>query len=125
MNKVILQGNVGKEPELRVAASGTSVLKMTVATNDRRKNKEGEYEDNTQWHNVTAFGKTAEFLSRNVAKGTPVLVEGKIEYSKVEKDGETKYFTNILAERVDVFGKREKSGTADAPTSGGDDEVPF
>jgi single-strand DNA-binding protein len=124
MNKVILQGNVGKEPELRIAASGTAVLKMTVATNDRRKNKEGEYEDNTQWHNVTAFGKTAEFLSKNATKGTPVLIEGKIEYSKVEKDGETKYFTNVLADRVDVFGKREKSAAGSTPTDDSD-EIPF
>lgn len=125
MNKVILQGSVGADPELRYAASGSAILNIRLATNERFK-KGDVWQETTSWHRVVVFGKQAENLSKLVVKGSPIMLEGKLNYGSYEKDGVKHYTTDVVAHDVRVFGKREKSagGESSAPV-GGDDEIPF
>ena len=125
MNKVILQGSVGADPELRYAASGSAILNIRLATNERFK-KGDEWQETTSWHRVVVFGKQAENLSKIVTKGSPIMLEGKLNYGSYEKDGVKHYTTDVVANDVRVFGKREKSaGGETSQPSGGDDEIPF
>lgn len=127
MNKVILQGSVGSDPELRYAASGSAILNIRLATNERFK-KGDEWQETTSWHRVVVFGKQAENLSKIVVKGSPVMIEGKLNYGSYEKDGVKHYTTDVVANDVRVFGKREKSaGAVDGGSSHNpaDDEIPF
>lgn len=124
MNKVILQGNVGADPELRYGATGGAILNIRLATTERFK-KNDEWQESTSWHRVVVFGKQAENLSKIVTKGSPVMIEGKLNYGSYEKDGIKHYTTDVVANDVRVFGKREKNATGDAPAAGGDDDAPF
>ena len=103
LNKVLLVGNLGRDPEIRYTASQMAIANLSVATTERRK-KGDSWEDETQWHRVVAFGKTAEFLSEYATKGSTVVVEGRITYGSYEKDGEKRYTTEIVAEKVGLGG---------------------
>lgn len=96
MNKAIILGNIGKDLEPKVLPSGVAVLNFSVATNRTYKNKDGEKVKETEWHNVVAFGKTAEIISQYFSKGKQILVEGRIQTKSWEQDGVTKYKTEIL-----------------------------
>jgi single-strand DNA-binding protein len=125
MNKVILQGNVGADPELRYSQAGSAILNIRLATTERFK-KNDEWQETTSWHRVVVFGKQAENLSKIVTKGSPVMIEGKLNYGSYEKDGVKHYTTDVVANDVRVFGKREKSGgSADGDAPVNVDEVPF
>ncbi len=107
LNRVIVMGNLGQNPELKETKTGTKVVNLSVATNERY----GE-EEHTEWHRIVVFGKTAENCARFLAKGRQVLVEGKLRTRKWEKDGTDHYSTEILADRVTFVGgasKEEKS----------------
>lgn len=111
MNKVILSGRLGADPDMR----GT-VLKLRLATNERRKDKDGNWGDHTEWHSVVVFGKRAEALHRLLSKGMRVLVEGKLRTSSWEKDGQKQYKTEVAADEVELFdGKRD--GAPRMPTA--------
>ena len=113
MNKVILSGRLGADPDMR-----GSVLKLRLATNERRKNADGNWSDHTEWHSVVVFGKRAEALSRLLAKGSRVLVEGKLRTSSWEKDGQKQYKTEVIADDVELLdGKRDAAPRRAAPTS--------
>lgn len=104
MNLVVLQGNLGKDPELRYAQSGNPVVGMSVATTEKRKDAQGNYTDDTQWHRVTAFGKTAENCAQYLKKGSKVLIEGMIKYGQYQDaQGQTRYTTDIVARRVNFL----------------------
>lgn len=106
MNKVILSGRLGADPDLR----GT-VLKLRLATSERRKDSEGNWSDHTEWHSIVIFGKRAEALSRLLAKGSRVLVEGKLRTSSWEKDGQKQYKTEVAADDLELLdGKRDSGG---------------
>lgn len=119
MNKAILMGNLGGDPELRYSASGTAILKFRLATSGRRKVRD-EWQDVTEWHNVVVWQKRAEALSRILSKGDRILVEGDIRTSSYEKDGERRYRTEIHAREVELCGggRRERG---EAPSGGGRD----
>jgi single-strand DNA-binding protein len=103
VNKVILSGRLGADPDMR-----GSVLKLRLATNERRKDKDGNWGDHTEWHSVVVFGKRAEALHRLLSKGMRVLVEGKLRTSSWEKDGQKQYKTEVAADEVELFdGKRD------------------
>lgn len=105
MNCVILMGNVGKDPEFKVVGqNGNPMAKFSLATTKTWKNKDGEKQEKTQWHNITVWGKRAETIQKYVKKGSKLLVRGEIEYREYEKDGQKKYFTEILAEDFDFAG---------------------
>jgi single-strand DNA-binding protein len=102
VNKVILLGNVGKDPDSKQTGGGTNVVSFSIATSDRTKSRNGEYEDRTEWHNCKAFGKTADVISQYVHKGTKIYVEGKIQTNSWEdkNTGERRYKTEIIVNDV-------------------------
>lgn len=121
VNRVILIGNVGQEPEVRNTASGAAVAKFSVATNERWKDKSGELQERTEWHNIECWNKLAEVVQKYVTKGMQVYVEGSI-HSETYDDaqGNRKYFTKVKAQSIQFLGKR---GAEKEP--GDDDEMGF
>lgn len=119
VNKVILMGNLGRDPEVRYMPSGDPIANITIATSSRFKNKAGEMQEETEWHRVTFFGRLAEIASQYLKKGRPVYVEGRIKTRKyTDKDGIEKYATDIIASEMQLLGGREGMGEP----SGGDDD---
>ena len=111
VNKVILLGNLGRDPEVRYMPSGDPIANVTIATSSRYKNKAGEMVDETEWHRVTFFGRLAEIASQYLKKGNPVYVEGRIKTRKyTDKDGIEKYATDIIASEMQLLGGREGRG---------------
>ncbi len=119
VNKVILVGNLGKDPEVRYLPSGDPVANITVATSSRYKSKTGEMVEETEWHRVTFFGRLAEIASQYLKKGRPVYVEGRIKTNKyTDKNGVERYSTDVIASEMQLLGSREGSGE---PNHGDDD----
>lgn len=119
VNKVILMGNLGRDPEVRYLPSGDPVANITIATSSRYKGKTGEMVEETEWHRVTFFGRLAEIASQYLKKGRPVYVEGRIKTRKyTDKDGVEKFATDIIASEMQLLGGREGMGEP----SHGDDE---
>lgn len=112
VNKVILVGNCGRDPEIRYLPSGQAVANISVATSSRRKDKNsGEMIEDTQWHRVTFFDRLAEIVGEYVKKGRPIYVEGRLSYRKyTDKDGIEKQATDIIATELQLLGGREGMG---------------
>jgi single-strand DNA-binding protein len=111
VNKVILIGNLGKDPETRYLPSGDAVTNISVATTDTWKDKSGEKQEHTEWHRVAFFGKVAEIAGEYLKKGSPVYVEGRIRTRKwQDKEGNDKYSTEIVADRMQLLGGRGGGG---------------
>jgi len=105
VNKVILIGNLGKDPELKHTSSGTAVATMTIATNERFKDKSGEWQDRTEWHNVVLWQRLAEIASEYLKKGRSVYVEGRLQTRSWEdKQGQKRYTTEIVASDLVLLG---------------------
>jgi single-strand DNA-binding protein len=124
VNKVILVGNLGRDPEVRYLPSGDPVANVTIATSSRYKSKTGEMVEETEWHRVTFFGRLAEIVSQYLKKGRSVYVEGRIKTRKyTDKDGQEKYATDIIANELQMLGTREGMGEpGGAGGGGGEDE---
>jgi single-strand DNA-binding protein len=107
VNKVFLLGNVGKDPEIRATAGGMTVASFTLATADRRKDAQGNWQDSTEWHNLVAFQRTAEIVRDYVKKGTQLFIEGKIQSRSWDdkETGQKKYKTEILVNELSLLGK--------------------
>jgi len=113
VNKVILIGNLGADPETRYLPSGDAVTNIRIATTENWKDKGGEKQEHTEWPRIAFFGKTAEIAGEYLKKGSPVYVEGRIRTRKwQDKDGQDRYSTEIVADRMQLLGGR--SGGADA-----------
>ncbi len=132
LNKVILIGNLGADPETRHSAGGSQVTNIRVATNESWKDKSGEKQEKTEWHRVTFFGRLAEIASEYLRKGSTVYVEGRIETSTYEKDGEKRYSTAIVAKEMQMLGgkssgdpERSQSVQEASPPKPFDDDIPF
>jgi single-strand DNA-binding protein len=112
VNKVILVGNLGKDPEVKYTPSGTPVAKFSLATNERYKDKAGEWQDRTEWHNIVAWQRLAEIVGEYVKKGSKVYIEGRIQTSSWEdkQSGEKKYRTEIIAQDLVLLGGRGEGG---------------
>ncbi len=111
VNKVILVGHLGKDPEVSYLPSGQAMAKFSLATNRRSKDKNGEWKDETDWHNIVVWGKTAEFCSQYITKGRLVYVEGRIQNRTWEdKDGNKRYATDIVGNDVIALGGRGEGG---------------
>lgn len=107
VNKVILVGNVGKDPETRYMANGDAVTNITVATSESWKDKSGEKQEKTEWHRVTFYRKTAEIAGKYLAKGSSVYIEGRLETRKwTDNSGTEKYSTEIVASEMKMLGKK-------------------
>jgi single-strand DNA-binding protein len=116
MNKVILIGNTGKAPEMKKTTKGTSVATVSLATTKKYKDADGNTIDDTQWHNLTFYGKLAEIVEKYVGKGHQLAVEGEIKNSSYEKDGEKKYYSEVVVDKMEMLG-RPKSSDSDAGSS--------
>jgi len=146
VNKVILLGNVGKDPEIKMLPNGFPVANLTLATSDRTKDKAGEWQDRTEWHNLVAFQRTAEIIRDYVKKGNKLYVEGRIQTRSWDDQasGQKKYRTEIIVNDVVLLtgrevdaggGSRANTGSFDqrAPVHHGefagteitDDDIPF
>ena len=121
VNKVILVGNLGRDPEVRYLPSGDPVANVTIATSSRYKGKDGNMVEETEWHRVTFFGKLADIVGQYLKKGRSVYVEGRIKTRKyTDKDGVEKYATDIIANEMQMLGSRE--GMGDPGGNDGDGE---
>jgi len=123
VNKVILVGNLGKDPEIRYSASGDAIANFSVATTSKWRDKaSNEMREEVEWHRLTAFGKLAEIVELYLKKGSQVYIEGKLKTSKyTDKDGIEKYSTNIIADNMQMLGSR---GESDQPSSAGPQSRP-
>lgn len=119
LNKVLLIGNVGKDPEIKTFASGNKVASITLATSERYKDRNGEQKEETEWHSVQAFGKLADVVERFVHKGSLLYLDGKIRTRSYEADGRTMYRTEILADHIQMLDRRENR-----PALGPDEDLP-
>lgn len=119
VNKVILIGNLGKDPEVKFTPSGTPVAKFSLATNERYKDKSGEWQDRTEWHNIVAWQRLAEIVGEYVTKGSKLYVEGKLQTTSWEdkQSGEKKYRTEIVAQDLVLLDARGE-GASDNGGSG-------
>lgn len=118
LNKAFVIGNLTRDPELKSLPSGVQVASMSVATNRVWKDKDGNRQEDTEYHNVVVFGRQAETSAQYLKKGASVLVEGRLQTRSWEADGQKKYRTEIVADRVQ-FGSRMSDGGG-SPASGGD-----
>ncbi len=148
VNKVILIGNLGQDPETRFLPSGDAVTNISIATSEKWKDKSGEQKEHTEWHRIAFFGKLAEIVGEYCKKGNPIYVEGRIRTKKwQDKEGNDKHSTEIVADRMQLLGSkreehsegqpRERTATESKRTpqptgnkSGGafdqmDDDIPF
>ena len=145
VNKVILIGNLGADPETRYLPSGDAVTNIRIATTETWKDKSGEKQEHTEWHRVAFFGRLAEIAGEYLKKGSPVYVEGRLQTRKwQDKDGQERYTTEIRADRMQLLGGRGASaepmarepsaaaqeGAKAQPRKGGafdemDDDIPF
>ena len=111
VNKVILVGNLGRDPETRYTTGGDAVTNIRVATTDTWKDKNGEKQERTEWHTVVFFGRQAEIAGEYLKKGRQVYIEGRLQTRKwQDKDGQDRYTTEIVADRMQMLGSREGGG---------------
>jgi single-strand DNA-binding protein len=138
INKVILIGNLGRDPETRYLPDGGAVTNVSVATTDVWKDKSGEKQERTEWHRVAFFGRLAEIAGEYLKKGSPVYIEGRLQTRKwQDKDGHEKYTTEIRADRITLLGgggggggmaggaRPQRNAGAGAASGGGGDHEPM
>ncbi len=140
LNKAMIIGRLGQDPDVRYTQSNTAVANMSIATSERYKDKSGEWKETTEWHRVVAWGRTAEVCQEYLTKGSQVYIEGPIQTNKWEdKDGQTRYTTEIKALKMTMLGGKGNNGNANSgksqPASGNvdlnenlddvDDDLPF
>lgn len=138
LNRVMLLGNLGADPEFRVGASGKGVLKLRLATTESYVDANNARQEKTEWHSVTVFGRRGEALSKFLQKGSSIFIEGRLSTSSYEKNGERRFRTEVIATNVILAGRRpsgpagaetgsaQPSNIDEAPASfGADDEIPF
>lgn len=145
LNKVMLIGNLGKDPEVRYTTSGQAVASFNLATSEKFKNKSGDWEERTEWHRVTLWGKLAEIAGEYLAKGKTVYIEGRLQTRKwTDRDGNDKYTTEIVGDKMQMLGGKGDGGSSSGggtrrPAAGGvadttvsydeppfqDDDIPF
>ena len=127
VNKVIIIGNLGRDPETRYMPDGGAITNISVATTDKWKDKNGEMQEKTEWHRVAFFGKLAEIAGEYLKKGSQVYVEGRLQTRKwQDKDGQDKYSTEIVANQMQMLGSRQGMGSgggraAEAGAGGGEE----
>jgi len=122
LNKVLLLGNLGADPELRVTPGGQAVLKLRLATTESYLDRSNTRQERTEWHRITIWGKRGEALAKILSKGDRLFVEGRIQTSSYEKNGEKRYSTDIIANNVILAGGGRRGGAErgeDAPRSYG------
>lgn len=122
INKVILVGNVGKQPEIRRTEGGAAVANFTMATSEKYKDKAGNIQEQTEWHNIVCWRSLAELVEKYVAKGSHLYIEGKIRTREWEKDGVKHYRTEIMADTIQMLGKKTDNSQTPQPAQSGNRE---
>ncbi len=142
LNKVMLIGNLGSDPEIRTTSSGTMVAKVSLATNRTFQDRSGQQQERTEWHRLTFFGRLAEIVEQYVKKGDRLYCEGRIEYSQTQDEsGNTRYWTDIVVTDMVMLGQgagapgdfggpardsaETSGGSGEPPISEPDDDLPF
>jgi single-strand DNA-binding protein len=133
VNRVILIGRLGGDPEMRYTADGTAVCKFSLATSRKYTGRDGQKQEKTEWHRVVVWRKLAEICGQYLGKGKQVMIEGRIEYGSYEKDGVKHYTTDIVADNMEMLGAagnqgQERDAGAPFPPEGGappEDDIPF
>lgn len=133
INRVVLSGNLTRDPELRTTASGVAVLSFSIAVNDKRKNSQtGEYEDHANFVDCTIFGNRASGLAPHLSKGSKVAVDGKLRWSQWERDGQKRSKLEVIVENIDICsGKKGDGAEPDVTIDPGvdvslyDEDIPF
>jgi single-strand DNA-binding protein len=136
VNKVILVGNLGRDPEVRFTANGKAVARFSVATSEVWNDTEGTRQERTEWHNVVVWGKQAESCGQYLQKGRQVYIEGSIRSRQYDdKDGNKKYITEVIAQRVQFLGggraggagaqPRDSAGAEPPPVPAEEEDIPF
>ncbi len=138
INKVIIVGTLGQDPDVRYAASGNAVTNVSVATNESWKDKQtGEKQERTEWHRIVMFGKLGEIAGQYLKKGSMAYFEGKLQTNKYEKNGQDHYSTQIVADTMQMLGGNPDGGSTRAappqpqpkaatpPADDGFDDIPF
>ncbi len=114
LNKVMLIGNLGADPEIKYSASGTPIASFNIATSDNRKNKDGEWEDRTEWHKVVMFGRQAEVCKDYLKKGSKIFVEGRLQTrSWDDQSGQKKYLTEVVGNNMVMLDPRGQVSSTD------------
>jgi len=140
LNKVMLIGNVGNEPEIRATSGGARVAKVSLATNRSWSDRNGQQQEKTEWHRLTFFGRLVDIVEQWVKKGDRLYVEGRVEYSQTEGDGGPKYWTDIVVNEMVMLGSTSGGSGGSGGGGGGggggerdpepslsepDDDLPF
>jgi len=145
LNKVMLIGNLGKDPEVRYTAGGTAVASFSIATTEKFKGKSGEWEEKTEWHNITLWARLAEIAGEYLSKGKTVYIEGRLQTRKwQDKEGKDRYTTEIVGEKMQMLSSKGEGGgggqrpaarpaqqdhsqgsSYEEPVFNPDDEIPF
>jgi single-strand DNA-binding protein len=125
VNKVIIVGNLGRDVEVRHTPGGATVAKFSVATNEVWKDKNGQRQEHTEWHNIVAWGKLAEFCGSYLSKGRQVYVEGTLRTRTYDDEkGNRRYFTEVRAQTIQLLGPKPTTGEPGAPGAPGGGEAP-
>jgi single-strand DNA-binding protein len=131
VNKAIIVGNLGKDPEVKFLTNGDAVCSFSIATTDSWKDKAGQKQEKTEWHNIVMYRKLAEIAGEYLKKGSPVYVEGALQTRKwTNKEGQERYTTEIVANSMQMLGgktlQQEQNNTRSVPAvEGADEDVPF
>jgi single-strand DNA-binding protein len=134
LNKIMLIGNVGNDPEISSTANGNQNAKFSLATSRTWKDNSGQQQEKTEWHRCTAWGKLAEIIGMYVKKGKQIYVEGSVEYSETENEGQKRYWTNINVRDMQMLGSKNDDGWTPEATpqtppkpqiTEPDDDLPF
>jgi single-strand DNA-binding protein len=123
LNKVMLIGNLGRDPEIRYSQQGTAMVNFSIATSEQWNDKNtGERQEKTEWHNIKVFGKQAEVCEKYLSKGSKIYIEGRLQTRNYEKDGQTHYMTEIVVREFQFLGGRQDNqggGNYQGNSSGG------
>lgn len=122
VNKVILVGNLGRDPEVRYMPNGEAVCNFSIATTENWKDKSGVKQEKTEWHNIVMYRRLAEIAGEYLKKGRPVYVEGRLQTRKWEKDGVTRYSTEIIGDQMQMLGGRDSGANDDGNHAGAADD---
>src|ERR1700734_3416753 len=125
LNKVMLLGNLGQDPELKMIAGGQAVLNLRLATTETYLDKNNTRQERTDWHTVTVWGKRAEALAKFLTKGSQIFVEGRIQTRSYEKNGEKRYATDIVANNIILTGRRGGQEREASGDGGGGERRPY
>ena len=112
INKVTILGRAGKDPEMKQSAGGTAIANISIATDDRFKDAKGEWQTRTEWHNLVAFGKTADVFQQYIRKGAKLYIEGKMQTQSWEKDGQKFYKTVVIVEELSMLDDKPRDAPA-------------